>query len=110
MTRRAFQALLALALCGVFAVTLGGLYVVFAVVASLLAVASGVYVSLALAAGLAWPVTALAYVLFTTRSVSARAAQLPSRRAGTPSTTTTETRDAGLLGVEDAKQRERRDQ
>jgi hypothetical protein len=73
--RLLLQFLFALAFCGVLVATLGPLYAVAAIVATVVALMSGVYVALAIGVGLMWPVLALAWVLYVTRETSRRAAQ-----------------------------------
>jgi hypothetical protein len=73
--RRFVQSLLALALCVTLAGSLGILYGVAALLATIIALMSGMYIALAIGAGLVWPVLALAFVLHITRETSRRAAQ-----------------------------------
>jgi hypothetical protein len=73
--RRFVQSLLALAFCGVLVATLGPLYAVAAIVATVIALMSGVYIALAVGVGFLWPILALAWILYVTRETSRRAAE-----------------------------------
>lgn len=81
---RLSQALICFGLCVLLAATLGAFYVVFAIGAAMLAIGSGLQIAAAIGAGLAWPVMAFAYVLYTTRNMARRADEdigATSRRA-----------------------------
>lgn len=96
MTKRFVQTLVAIGLCLLLVATLGALYAIPAVAAVALALASGVYVSLAIAVGLAWPVVALAYVLFITRQSRTAAQLAPTAPVQAPRAAKSD-----RLGVED---------
>lgn len=83
-------------------IALGGTYLGIACLAAFLAVTSGVYVSLAIALGLVWPVLSLAFVQYVLKNVL-RAQEL-ARAAPFGGSKTV------LPGVEDPQHRERRDQ
>jgi hypothetical protein len=71
--RRLFQSTLALALCLVLLGDLGAFYFVPAGVAMLIAMSTGVYVLIAIGAGLLWPVLAIVYVLYVVNDARLRA-------------------------------------
>jgi len=93
--RRVVQSLLALTLCVALALWLGRLYLVPAVGATAIALSTGVYITLAIAVGLVWPVLALAFVAYVTSDAKLRAqtSHDRSRHAATAQTDS--------LGVED---------
>lgn len=71
--RRAAQSLLLIVLCLVVAGWLGVYYFIPAIIATLIAMSTGTFVVLAIALGVAWPVLAVAYVLYVTRETKLRA-------------------------------------
>lgn len=79
--RRTLQTLLALALCLVLAVDLGGLYFAIATGATVFAVMTGVYITLALAVGMVWPVIAIAWIVHTTNEIRLRSQAATGRAA-----------------------------
>lgn len=96
--RRFVQSIFLLVLCVVLGAALGKMYFVLAGTAALLAIASGVYVLLAVALGLVWPVLVLAFVLYTT----SRTKQANALLAWAPK--------PNVSRVEDPQECERRDQ
>ncbi len=99
--RRALQSLIALVACIALASWLGGFYLVPALAVTLVAVSTGLLITLALAAGLAWPVFVVAYVVHVTRDAVLRA-EAAHRSAGRPVAG-----EPSLTRVEDAHDRER---
>lgn len=93
------QSVLAITLCVVISAWLGSYYLVPALVATLIAVTTGVYIAAAIALGFVWPVLAVAYVMHVTSDAKLRAYATHHGAGRSPA-------ERGVLGVEDPQQRE----
>jgi hypothetical protein len=88
------QSAILFGICVVIAISLNLFYMFVAVMVATLAMTTGLAILIALMAGFAWPMIAIAYVLFVTgKSPLAKALGLPT------------TSEPGLTGVEDPKHR-----
>jgi hypothetical protein len=101
--RRFVQSMLAIVLCLMVAGSIGPLYVIAAIVATVIALSSGMYITLAMGLGFVWPLLVYAWVVYVTRGASRRAAE----RAAGPATTGRSEAFLGpetiLPGIEDPK-------
>jgi len=96
--KRYGQSLLAIALCGVVAATLGMGYVALSILALFAALLAGVHGARALAVAIVWPVLALAYAAYIVSSAR-RAEMLHGTTAPSP-------RERAIgAGIEDPKER-----